>query len=67
MDMVVAAPSAELANFADASMVLDLSARRAALLRRRRAGAVREWLGAVVVGGVAIWMAGMALIALVAR
>ena len=69
MDVVAAAPSADLAagDLAHPSLHVDLMARRAALLRRRRAGAFREWLGVVAVGGVAVWMAAMALVTMVAR
>lgn len=64
MDVAAAAPPAAVA---EASMVLDLSARRAALQRRRRAGRLREWLAVVAIGGGALWVAAIALLSLVAH
>jgi len=61
---VVAAAPVELT---ESPASVDLTARRATLLRRRRAGRLREWLSVVAVGGVALWIAAMAFFTLVAR
>ena len=47
--------------------LFDLATRRAALMRRRRQIARRQWLGTVSLLAVAVWLVSTAFVALLAR
>jgi fatty acid desaturase len=48
-------------------IVVNLDARRAALRRRRRRDAMREWVGLAALATVCAWLATVALLALLAH
>jgi hypothetical protein len=50
-----------------ASIAANLAARRAHLRRRRRRHALREWAGLAAVTAVGFWLAGIALLTLLAH